>query len=108
MKDLPGERRYPKEIVDANGDIWRVKFANKIPDFRGRDVLGLCDPSEQTISIRRGQTRRELFMTFFHELIHAAEDSGEFTLDHKYVDKLEEHLGGIILANWDAFRELFA
>lgn len=106
--ELPGERRYPKELWDSKGANWRIKFVNDLGEYRGRTTAGICDPNTQCIKIKRGMVREDVFLTFFHELIHCAEYAGNFRLEHKQVDKLETHLGGLIIANWGEFRDLFS
>ena len=105
---LPGARKYPKELWDTNGEPWQIKFVNQVDSgTKRKETAGLCSPDTRTIKIRKGQTKGDTFLTFLHEVIHMSEFSGDFELAHKDVERLEEHLGGIILANWDQFAGLF-
>jgi hypothetical protein len=92
---LPRAKTYPK-TVHVGDEAWSVEFV----DTLGQDTLGICDPSTNCIRILRGQTRRELFSTFVHEVLHAFEFSYDFQLKHKHVEKLEKAIVDFLLENF--------
>lgn len=93
---LPPQSKYPTEIF-IKGESWRITFVDVI---EGKDTLGLCDPNNKVIHIRRGLKKDELFKTFIHELCHAAEDSYSIKVSHKAVYKLEEAIFDILVNNF--------
>lgn len=77
----------------VNGSIWEVRFARNMPDPK---TVAICDPEQNLILIKLGQTREETFACFWHELLHAFEFEYDFEIteriyerDHAVVDKLE-------------------
>lgn len=108
MRRIPGIRKYPKEYLiptvenDFDFDMWEVKFVNTIKN-RGkidRDLLGLCDPEINIISVCKKQKKEDILKTVIHELIHAVEFSMDKDIPHEMVYAIEQILG-------DLFIELF-
>lgn len=95
-------RDYPETIV-INENIWTVKFVRgpiEDEDGRGRDTVGLCDPSDQTIYIKMGQTPEERLKTFLHELLHAIENEYGIEIPHSLVHKLEDPFAKFLIDNY--------
>lgn len=90
--------KYPKTLLIKDAE-YAIKFVNRIKDERKR-VVGLCDPEECCIYIKKGQTRKETFSTFIHEVLHAIEAEYDFDLTHRHVYKLEAGISSLILANF--------
>ena len=90
---------YPKtlKIKDA---LWEVKFVSEIEKGGKYETLGLCDPYDQIIYIRLRQTRKERFMTFLHELVHAMDHEYKIGIPHDMVVKLERPLAELWIANY--------
>lgn len=105
---FPPIRKYPKEIV-VNGNVWTIQFTRKSPDEH-EDTLGLSDPGERKNSIRLGQSRRDIFKTFIHELIHSFEAEYDFRLPHgdksTVFPQLEDALADFWLENPDIIFQL--
>ncbi len=92
---LPRAKVYPSEIR-VGSDQWTIEFVESL----SKDTLGTCDPSTHCIRILKGQTRRELFSTFVHEVLHAFEFSYDFELKHRHVEKLERAIVEFLLENF--------
>lgn len=85
MKMLPPNSQYPKKIY-ISSEVYRVKFV------KGLDKFGDSDPAKKLIRIKDGMSRRETFMTFIHEILHALTFEHDFDLKHKQVYALEKSL----------------
>lgn len=94
---LPGRQAYPKTII-IKGKEWKIEFVKKIGKVAS-DV-GECDASVKVIRIKIGQSKKETFLTFIHELLHAIEDAYRFDLKHKHVYLLERAIGDVLLKNF--------
>lgn len=105
-KLLPKIKDYPKFLV-INGDTWDVRFCRKKIPGETENTRGLCDPSTMTIYILMGIGRAETFATFFHEFLHAAEDSFKIKLSHRVVYQLEEAVARVVMDNFAQFCEMF-
>ncbi len=62
----PSWRKYKREWI-INNEYWTLKFVRKLDG----DLLGLCDPSTQVMSVLIGQTKSDILATVVHELCHA-------------------------------------
>lgn len=89
-------RDYPREIM-VGEDLWAVRFVRRLPED---SQLGLCDPSEQTIYIRLGQTQEERLKTFLHELLHAIEYEYKIVMPHRLIHRLEDPLARFLIDNY--------
>ena len=89
---------YPKCIV-VNDNVWDVRFVRRIP---GEDPFtsGLCDPSEQTIYIKMGQSPEERLKTFLHELLHIFEAEYKIDIPHRLVHRLEDPFARFLIDNY--------
>lgn len=111
--NYPSQSHYGKEWL-VNGDIWTIKFVNKLKDRNGETLDGLCCPSEKVVRIRTGQTKKEMLRTFFHEFCHAIEFSYDMETDikkkytyddfHDFIGILEGHLADFIRDNWMSYQ----
>lgn len=63
----------PKTVAGASGDIV-VKVVEKVPAENGDRNIGLWDSEERAIYLAKSLTPRVKWMTFYHELVHAALD----------------------------------
>ena len=61
--------------------------------------LGLCDPNTRMIHLKNGQSEKETFKTFTHELIHIGEFEYNIKISHKDVYKLENFIFNILKLN---------
>lgn len=91
-------RDYPKDLVIGDA-IWRVRFVREIERSGKFITWGLCDPCDQVIYIRLGQSSEDRFITFCHELVHAWEAEYEFEIPHELVNKLEKPMARFIIDN---------
>lgn len=94
---LPPLSKYPR-LITIGGEPWRVEFVRQIK--KSRQTLGLCEFSEKTIYIRRGQSRKETFATFVHECLHALEEEYNFELKHKHIYALEQGIVELLIENF--------
>lgn len=93
MKQLPAQKDYPKKIHIRN-ETYKIVFSKRIKHY------GDTDPVKCVIRIRAGMSRRETFMTFIHEMLHAIAFEGEFKLKHKLVYELERYLFEVLVDNF--------
>ena len=91
---VAGPRSYAN-CWDIGDQCYQLKFVQKLPD----DDLGICDPSSNTCYIKLGQSKKEIFKTFVHEMLHAMEASYDFELPHDFIDALEESVSDFIIDN---------
>lgn len=91
-------RKFPRDLF-INGNVWAVKFVKKIPS-KGKDLVGLCDPSERAIYIKTGQSFQETVSCFIHECLHALEFEHKFRLKHRQVYLLDKHLTQLYIDNF--------
>lgn len=89
---------YPKEIV-VNENVWDVKFVRRI-DGEQSNVFGLCDPGEQAIYIKMGQSPEERLKTFLHELLHVFEWEYKLEIPHKLIHGLEDPFARFLIDNY--------
>ena len=95
---MPKIKDYPREVMIGES-IYQVKFVRKIGETDTRETLGLCDPNEQVIYIKLGQSPRERLKTLCHELIHCFEFEYGFEVPHHLVHKLEEPIVAFLMEN---------
>lgn len=99
---LKGPNAYAREWI-IRGEHWQLKFKKKIE----KDTLGLCDPSDKTVYIKRGLDKVELLKTVIHEFLHSAEDEFNFKLAHRHIYKLEDAIVDFIFNNYESIGKLF-
>lgn len=97
---LPKASQYPKTL-EINDEVYTIKLVKRIPhkDSCPTDN-GLCDYNTRTIYIRSTQSRRGMFRTFIHEVLHAIHGEWSFKLNHKTVYELEVALDALIVDNF--------
>jgi hypothetical protein len=93
---LPNPKSYPTELLIA-GESWRLAFVDQI---EGKDTLGMCDPNNKVIFIKRGLSRKETLKTAIHEVFHALDEEFDLKLSHPQVYKLEEALYDLLVNNF--------
>jgi hypothetical protein len=99
---LNGPNSYAREwLIGEN--IWRLKFVKKIDD---QGTMGLCDPGDKLILIRRGLDKGEMLKTLAHEVLHAFEDEYTIDISHKTVYKLEDAIFEFLLNNLDSLSKI--
>ncbi len=91
------QRDYPRQL-HIGENIWDIRFCRIIPGH-GPNTLGLCDPSELIIYIKMGQTPRERFKTFAHEICHAVCFEFNIKENHAIIHKLEEPIVRLLMDN---------
>lgn len=79
---------FPKELFLGENN-WQIRFVRSLDGIK---TLGLCDPADHIIYILQGQSPKERFKTFVHELLHALEYEYSFEMPHKSIYDLEEPL----------------
>ena len=84
---VPKITDYPKQIQIGDA-IYKIKFVARIGN--SRTTLGICDPSDYIIRIKKGMTKEETFATLIHELLHAFEAEYDINISHKAVYQLEQ------------------
>ena len=91
---------YPREIQVGEA-LWEVRFVRQLEESDpARITWGLCDPSDQIIYIRLGQSQGERLKTFLHELLHAIEYEYKITMPHRLIHKLEDPLARFLMDNY--------
>lgn len=97
---LPRKTQYPRHLIVGDTE-WKVKFCRVIDG--DPNLLGLCDPSHNTLSIKLKQDRMQTLLTFIHETLHAMENEYDFHLGEEKVLKLERAIADFILVNSPIF-----
>lgn len=84
----------------------RLKIKNRVTyeivwvdSFADPDVLGECRFDSKQIAIKSGQSERELFKTFVHEVLHAVEFERGIKMPHKTVYQLEDAVFYLLFHN---------
>lgn len=90
---LISQDKYPKTLHIKN-ETYKIIFSDKLKHY------GETDPVRCTIKIRAGMSKRETFMTFIHEALHAMAFEGDFKLKHKTVYSLEEAIFELLVDNF--------
>jgi|SRR3954469_6839006 len=92
-------RDYPKDF-QIGDSIWNLRFVRSLGQTETTITWGLCDPSEQTIYVRLGQTPTERLKTTLHEILHAIEEEYGLTLPHRLIHQLEDPLARFLIDNY--------
>lgn len=90
---FPCEKDYPK-VIYLRGTAWQIKFVKNL------GAIGLTDSEKETVFIRSGMSRNEIFRTILHELLHVIEFTWPVKIPHKLVYKLEKAIFQLILDNF--------
>jgi len=84
----------------------RLKIKNRVvyeivwvDSFKDPDVLGECRFDVRQIALKKGQSQRETFKTFVHEVIHAMEFEREIKIAHKAIYQLEDAIFYLLFHN---------
>ncbi len=85
MKKYPAPRDFPK-LITVNKAIYHITFFTKLT----QDDHGFCDADSKIIGLSRNQTRKEMFSTLVHEVIHALEAEYNLPIGHARINKIEE------------------
>ena len=96
-KELP---KIPVEVVGVDG-VLKIHYVNKLPPPKNSKeyTAGLYDGGTDEIFIIRREPRKEKWIIFFHELIHALESEGKITLTEKEVKALSNTLFRCFIRN---------
>lgn len=89
---------YPREFWLKN-EQWKLYFKNKIERGEKIATMGLYDPFEETIFVKRGQGPEETFISVVHELLHLGCDRYKFRLPHDDFDKLAQFIHDLLDSN---------
>jgi len=57
--------------LNVLGSKYKIVYRKKVLDVDGREVAGLCDRIEKTITISTALSKNEQLHTLYHELGHA-------------------------------------
>lgn len=91
---------YPREIL-VGDSIWAIRFMRRLAADDGKMITwGLCDPAEQTIYIRLGQSPKERLKTLLHEILHAIEEEYQLDIPHQLIHRLEDPLARLLIDNY--------
>jgi hypothetical protein len=102
---LPSAKDYDGTEWHIGSETYQVKVVKRIPG-ENEKTLGLCDPSEQVIYIKAGQSKSQAYRTFRHEIYHAYEAEYGIPLRHAVVYQLEKADGDFLISNFGAFADL--
>lgn len=72
------DMEYRDKIIDIFGSKWQIKFVDKIEVEDDSDIDGLTDSTNRIISVSTNQSKNEVNITLFHELIHAMLNTGQY------------------------------
>lgn len=95
---LPKVGEYPK-FLEVRDEKYSIRIVNKIPG-EDKNTFGLCDDDSKIIWLRKNQSRRGMFRTLIHELLHAVECEYSIKLKHKKINVLELALEALITDNF--------
>lgn len=92
---------YPRELI-VGESLWKVKFVKLVPERagKGRILVGLACPMDQTLYILRGLSPFDRLVVFLHEATHALEDEFGFEIDHTQLNKLDKSWAQFICDNF--------
>lgn len=90
---LPPQNKYPKKIY-VRDEVYKVVFCKRLKDF------GETDPVKRIIRIKHGMSRREIFSTFLHEVLHAIEFEHDLIIRHSLVYQLEKGIFEVLVDNF--------
>lgn len=91
--------KLPRSLIIGDSE-WNVVFKRKIPSAGKGETLGLCDPSNQTIYLKKGMKSEELLDTYLHEIFHIFEDTYGRDVPHKWIYFLATKLAKTIVDNF--------
>lgn len=90
---------YPKQLTIC-GQVWEIHFVRHIKS--APECVGLCTYSPDTevrkIEVKLGQTPKERFKTWFHEVMHAYEFESKREIGEKTI-RLVEHWVGLLIGD---------
>jgi len=89
--------KIPSEVRIKRGIYYRIVWQQIIQN--DPEVCGLCDPAEQTITLKLGMSDTEIVKTFIHEMIHAIESEWKEPIPHRIVYALEEGIYKVLKLN---------
>lgn len=93
MNFLPKQEHYPSKIYAAT-EAYTVVFVKNLKCY------GETDPEKHVIRLKDGMSRRSLFVTFVHELLHVLEFEHNIPIKHKMVYQLERAITELIFDNF--------
>ena len=88
-----------KSEFHVGEETYTLKFVKKIPGGNAADI-GLCDPEERTIYVKKGLSKALMFRTVVHELLHSIEFEYEIKIKHETIYQLEKALVDTLLMNF--------
>jgi len=89
--------KIPSEVRIKRGVYYAIKWQAVIDN--DPECCGLCDPGEQTITLKLGMSDTEIAKTFIHEMLHAIEAEWEEPIPHRIVYTLEEGIFKVLKLN---------
>lgn len=90
---------YPRQLTIGTA-IWDVRFQRTLDHKPSKYIKwGECDPINQVIYIRLGQSAEQRLTTFIHEVLHAIEAEYKVEIAHDLVNALEKPLARLLIDN---------
>lgn len=86
----------PSQIKIKNKVVYDIAH---IDSFKDKNQLGECRFNERLILIKRGQSERQEYKTFLHELLHAICHERGIDISHKAIYGLEGAIDYLLRAN---------
>ena len=75
-------------------------FTINIVDMKGRDLMGECDYSKNTISIDKDLVQSQKEATLFHEMLHAMNATWDSNEDgHRFLESISQQLYQVFVDN---------
>lgn len=94
-------RKYPEIPSSIKINAKKIYEVLHIDEFAHGDYLGECRFEPAQIVIKKGQSPKEEFSTFLHEVIHMISEEAKVPLTEKQVLRLEKFvLKLLIVNNW--------
>jgi len=86
----------PSRIKIKNRVVYEIVW---VDSFKDTNVLGECRFDVRQIALKNGQSERETFKTFVHEVIHAMEVERGIKIPHKAIYQLEDAIFYLLFHN---------
>ena len=88
--------KIPSHIKIKNKVVYEIVW---VESFVDSDVLGECRFDARQIVLKKGQSERETFKTFMHELMHAMEVERGIKITHRAIYQMEEAIYYLLFHN---------
>ncbi len=88
--------KIPSHIKIKNKVVYEIVW---VDSFKDEDVLGECRYDTKQIALKKGQSDRETFKTFSHELFHAVCFERGINVSHKAIYQFEDAIFYLLFHN---------